>query len=84
MRIRDGKNSNPGWKKFGSGMEKIRIRDKTSRIRNTDQDPLFLSYSRLMSRIVFVKIPKKVGVRGGGGGGNFKCKDQQGQTFGDE
>jgi hypothetical protein len=28
MRIRDGKNSDPRWKKFGSGMEKIRIRDK--------------------------------------------------------
>jgi hypothetical protein len=34
MRIRDpvsgiryGKNSDPGWKKFGSRMEKIRIRD---------------------------------------------------------
>jgi hypothetical protein len=27
MRIRDRKNSDPGWKKFGSGMEKIRIRD---------------------------------------------------------
>jgi hypothetical protein len=26
-RIWDGKNSDPGWKKFGSGMEKIRIRD---------------------------------------------------------
>jgi hypothetical protein len=28
MRIRDPrwKNSNPGWKKFGSGIEKIRIR----------------------------------------------------------
>jgi hypothetical protein len=25
--IRDGKNSDPGWKKLGSGMEKIRIRD---------------------------------------------------------
>ncbi len=30
MRIRDGKNSDPGWKKFGSGMENIRIRDKHS------------------------------------------------------
>ncbi len=28
IRIRDGKNSDPGWKKFWSGMEKIRIRDK--------------------------------------------------------
>jgi hypothetical protein len=28
MRILDGKNSYPGWKKFGSGMEKFRIRDK--------------------------------------------------------
>jgi hypothetical protein len=28
IRIRDGKNSDPGWKKFGSGMKKIRIRDK--------------------------------------------------------
>jgi hypothetical protein len=28
MRIRDGKNSDPGWKKFGFEMEKIRIRDK--------------------------------------------------------
>jgi hypothetical protein len=25
--IWDGKNLDPGWKKFGSGMEKIRIRD---------------------------------------------------------
>ncbi len=25
--IRDGKNSDQGWKKFGSGMENIRIRD---------------------------------------------------------
>jgi hypothetical protein len=25
-RIRDGKNGDPGWKKWGSGMEKIRIR----------------------------------------------------------
>jgi hypothetical protein len=48
MRIRNPgwKNSTPGWKKFGSGMEKSRIRDpesgKTSRIRNTvagDMDP---------------------------------------------
>ena len=30
MRIRD-----PGWKKIGSGMEKIRVWDKPSRIRNT-------------------------------------------------
>jgi hypothetical protein len=30
MGFRDGKNSDPGWKKFGLGMEKIRIR-----IRNT-------------------------------------------------
>jgi hypothetical protein len=26
--IRDGKSSDPVWKKFGSGIEKIRIRDK--------------------------------------------------------
>jgi hypothetical protein len=26
-RFGDGKNSDPGWKKVGSGMEKIRIRD---------------------------------------------------------
>jgi hypothetical protein len=25
--IRDGKNSDPGWKKIGSGMEENRIRD---------------------------------------------------------
>ncbi len=34
IRIRDGKNSDPGWKKFGSGMEKIRIRDGKIRIRD--------------------------------------------------
>jgi hypothetical protein len=28
MRIRDGNNLDPGWKKVGSGMEKSRIRDK--------------------------------------------------------
>jgi hypothetical protein len=28
IRILDGKNLDPGWKKFGTGMEKIRIRDK--------------------------------------------------------
>jgi hypothetical protein len=30
MRIGDGKNSDPGWKKFGSGIRdgKIRIQDK--------------------------------------------------------
>jgi hypothetical protein len=27
IRIRDGKKSDPGWKKVGSGMEKIGIRD---------------------------------------------------------
>jgi hypothetical protein len=31
IRIRDGKKSDPGWKKVRSGMEKSRIRD----IRNT-------------------------------------------------
>jgi hypothetical protein len=27
IRIRDGKNLDPGWKKFGSGMEKIWIQN---------------------------------------------------------
>jgi hypothetical protein len=27
FRVRDGKNSDPGWKKFRSGMAKIRLRD---------------------------------------------------------
>jgi hypothetical protein len=42
--IRDGKNSNSGWKKFGSGIEKIRIRDpgKTFRIRYTEKNPVYL------------------------------------------
>jgi hypothetical protein len=32
MPIRGGKNSEPGWKKFGSGMVKIWIRDGKIRI----------------------------------------------------
>jgi hypothetical protein len=27
VRIRDGDRSDPGWRQFGSGMEKSRIRD---------------------------------------------------------
>ncbi len=55
IRIRDGKNSDPGSgiEKFGSGMEKIRIRDlgKLSRIHNTARkETLFSMNSEYLGR----------------------------------
>ncbi len=39
IRIRDEKKADPGWKKFGSGMEKSRIRIRNT-VRNTDLSPV--------------------------------------------
>ncbi len=58
--IRDGKNSDPGWKKFGSGMEKIRIRegknsDPGSKINIPDPQPRGFNRSALPCRSLVEK-----------------------------
>jgi hypothetical protein len=63
-------DADPGWKKFGSGMEKSRIRDpgsgKISRIRNTDKHkqtgmlpgPSVESYPKILQTLKFYKTCK--------------------------
>jgi hypothetical protein len=57
MRIRDEKNSDPGWTKFGSGMEKFGSGMEKSLIRDPDPQHCVLYLS---ARVAVLRPPSAV------------------------